>query len=119
MLPFVDPDPELYGELGSGWGALSEYAVVSDLQAYPDGKAPDVAYAQIVLPEDINHVDAVMMNLREISRRLMDFSFFINPNDPFKIWIIICPWEIFWKNKSLCRLTGGPGCDMQSDRCAS
>lgn len=67
ILPFVDPDPELFGDLGSGWGALSEYAVVSDLLAYPEGKAPDVAYAQTVLPEDINHVDAVMIvTFREV-----------------------------------------------------
>lgn len=67
ILPFVDPDPELFGNLGSGWGALSEYAVVSDLLAYPEGKAPDVAYAQTVLPDDINHVDAVMIvTFREV-----------------------------------------------------
>jgi len=35
-------------------------------------------------PEDKLAIGAVMMNLREISRRLMDFSFFINPNDPFQ-----------------------------------
>ena len=27
ILPFVDPDPELYPGLGSGWGALSEYGI--------------------------------------------------------------------------------------------
>ena len=41
LLPFVDPDPENLPGLGSGWGALSEYAVVCDPQApWPDG-APD------------------------------------------------------------------------------
>lgn len=67
LLPFVDPDPELFGELGSGWGALSEYAVVSDLRAYPKGQAPDVAYAQTVLPQNINHADAIMIvTFREV-----------------------------------------------------
>lgn len=32
MLPFVDPDEELFGKLGSGWGAISEYGVVHDLK---------------------------------------------------------------------------------------
>lgn len=33
LLPFVDPDPENLPGLGSGWGALSEYAVVCDPKA--------------------------------------------------------------------------------------
>jgi len=85
MLPFVDPDPELYGDLGSGWGALSEYAVVSDLMAYPEGKAPDVAYAQIVLPEHINHVDAVMIvTFREVLSSHLYFG--IKPGDSVVVY---------------------------------
>ncbi|MEI3412840.1 MAG: alcohol dehydrogenase catalytic domain-containing protein [Blautia sp.] len=34
LLPFVDPDPEKYGELGSAWGGYSEYAVVNDAAAF-------------------------------------------------------------------------------------
>ena len=85
LLPFVDPDPELFGELGSGWGALSEYAVVSDLMAYPEGKAPDVAYAQTVLPEDINHVDAVMIvTFREVLSSHRYFG--IKPGDSVVVY---------------------------------
>jgi L-iditol 2-dehydrogenase len=85
ILPFVDADPELFGDLGSGWGALSEYAVVSDLMAYPDGKAPDVAYAQIVLPEDINHVDSVMIvTFREVLSSLRYFG--IKPGDSVAVY---------------------------------
>ncbi len=85
LLPFVDPDPELFGELGSGWGALSEYAVVSDLMAYPDGKAPDVAYAQTVLPDDFNHVDAVMIvTFREVLSSIRYFG--IKPGDSVAVY---------------------------------
>ena len=39
FLPFVDPDPELYPGMGSGWGALSEYAVVCDPTPWQIGRA--------------------------------------------------------------------------------
>ena len=40
LLPFVDPDPENLPGLGSGWGALSEYAVVCDPAAPTPRTAP-------------------------------------------------------------------------------
>lgn len=75
LLPFVDPDPEIYGDLGSGWGAMSEYAVVHDPLAYADGEAPDCAYAQTVLPEDLDPVDAVMIvTFREVLSNIRFFG---------------------------------------------
>ncbi len=67
LLPFVDPDEENNPGLGSGWGAMSEYAVVCDPQAsWPDG-APDCAFAQTVLDDDLDPVDAVMLvTFREV-----------------------------------------------------
>ena len=64
LLPFVRPDRENYPDLGSGWGAMSEYAVVND-PADPD--APDAAFAQKVLDKDIDPVDATMIvTFREV-----------------------------------------------------
>lgn len=75
LLPFVDPDPELYGDLGSGWGAMSEYAVVHDPLAYEDGEAPDCAYAQTVLDDDLDPVDAVMIvTFREVLSNIRYFG---------------------------------------------
>lgn len=80
LLPFVDSDPALYGKLGSGWGAMSEYAVVHDPLAYEDGEAPDCAYAQTVLPEDMDPVDAVMIiTFREVLSNIRYFG--ITPED--------------------------------------
>lgn len=75
LLPFVDPDKGLYGNLGSGWGAMSEYAVVHDPLAYEEGEAPDCAYAQTVLGEDIDPVDAVMIvTFREVLSNIRYFG---------------------------------------------
>ena len=64
LLPFVDPDPENLPGLGSGWGAMSEYAVVCD-PAAPN--APDCAFAQTVLDADTDPVDAAMLiTFREV-----------------------------------------------------
>ncbi len=80
ILPFVDPDPELYPGLGSGWGALSEYAVVCDPAAWPAGEAPSCAYAQTVLSEDLDPVDAVMIvTFREVLSSIRHFG--IKPQD--------------------------------------
>lgn len=80
ILPFVDPDPELYPGLGSGWGALSEYAVVNDPAAWPAGEAPACAYAQTVLSEDLDPVDAVMIvTFREVLSNIRYFG--IKPGD--------------------------------------
>lgn len=75
ILPFVDPDPELYPGLGSGWGALSEYAIVNDPAAWPAGEAPSCAYAQTVLSEDLDPVDAVMIvTFREVLSNIRYFG---------------------------------------------
>lgn len=80
LLPFVDPDQELYGDLGSGWGAMSEYAVVHDPLAYAEGAAPDCAYAQTVLSDDLDSVDAVMLvTFREVLSNIHYFG--IKPED--------------------------------------
>ena len=80
LLPFVDPDPENLPGLGSGWGALSEYAVVCDPEApWPDG-APDCAFAQTVLDDDLDPVDATMIvTFREVLSNIRYFG--ITPND--------------------------------------
>ena len=81
ILPFVDPDEELYPGLGSGWGALSEYGVVCDPNApWPDGEVPGCAYAQTVLSDDLDPVDAVMLvTFREVLSNIRYFG--IKPED--------------------------------------
>lgn len=75
LLPFTDPDEELYGSLGSGWGAFSEYGVVHDKVAYKEGEAPEVSYAQQIVPEDIDPVDAAMIiTLREVLSNIRYFG---------------------------------------------
>jgi Threonine dehydrogenase and related Zn-dependent dehydrogenases len=75
LLPFVDADKELYGELGSGWGGYSEYGVVHDETAYPDGEAPECAYAQTVVPDYIDPVDSTMIiTLREVLSSIKRFG---------------------------------------------
>lgn len=77
LLPFVDPDPENLPGLGSGWGAMSEYAVVCD-PAAPN--APDCAFAQTVLDDDIDPVDAAMIvTFREVLASIRYFG--IRPED--------------------------------------
>ena len=63
--------------LGSGWGAMSEYAVVCD----PAGpNAPDCAFAQTVLDDDIDPVDAAMIvTFREVLSCIRYFG--IKPTD--------------------------------------
>ena len=75
LLPFVDADPELYGSLVSGWGAFSEYGIVNDAAAYREGEAPECAYAQTVLPDYIDSVDAAMIiTLREVLSGIKRFG---------------------------------------------
>lgn len=75
LLPFVDADPEQYGALDSGWGAFSEYGVVTDPAAYPAGDAPECAYAQTVLPPFVDPVDAAMIiTLREVLSSIRRFG---------------------------------------------
>ena len=77
LLPFVDPDEELYPGLGSGWGAMSEYGVVWDKEAvYEDGmEAPDCAYAQTVIDPSLDPVDAAMLvTFREVLSSIRYFG---------------------------------------------
>lgn len=75
LLPFVDPDEELYQGLDSAWGAYSEYGVVTDAAAYEKGTAPAHAYGQTVLPEDVDPVDAAMIiTLREVLSSIKRFQ---------------------------------------------
>ena len=87
LLPFVDPDPELYPGMGSAWGALSEYAVVCDPAAdYPEGEAvPECAYAQTILDECLDPVDAVMLvTFREVLSSIRFFG--IRPGDSVVVY---------------------------------
>lgn len=71
FLPFVDP----IGDINSGWGAISEYAVVHDPAAYPAGEAPDCAFAQTVIPAGIDPVDATMIiTFREVLSSIRFFG---------------------------------------------
>lgn len=80
LLPFVDPDEENNPGLGSGWGAMSEYAVVCDPEAPWPGGAPDCAFAQTVLDDDLDPVDAVMLvTFREVLSSIRYFG--IKPTD--------------------------------------
>jgi L-iditol 2-dehydrogenase len=75
LLPFTDSDPERYGTLGSAWGAFSEYGVVNDKEAYAGGEVPEVAYAQQIVPDDIDPVDAAMIvTLREVLSNIKYFN---------------------------------------------
>lgn len=75
LLPFTGENREICGELGSAWGAFSEYGIVDDFEAYEPGKAPDSAYAQTILPKDIDPVDAaVIITLREVLSAIYRFG---------------------------------------------
>jgi threonine dehydrogenase-like Zn-dependent dehydrogenase len=85
LLPFNDPDPELYGTLGSAWGAYSEYGVVNDPAAFKAGEVPEVALAQQIVPEDIDPVDAAMLiTLREVLSNIKYFG--IKENDSVVVY---------------------------------
>jgi D-arabinose 1-dehydrogenase-like Zn-dependent alcohol dehydrogenase len=83
LLPFVEGK---LGEYFSGWGAYSEYGVVGDYKAmFADGKgteAPEFSegyYAQQVVPENINSVDASMIvTFREVLSAVKAFG--VKPN---------------------------------------
>ncbi len=71
LLPFVDP----INGVNSGWGAMSEYGVVHDTKAYAEGEAPDCAYAQSIVPDDIDVVDSVMLvTFREVLSSIRYFN---------------------------------------------
>ncbi len=85
LLPFVDPDTERFGALGSGWGAFCEYGIVNDKDAWPEGEAPEFTYAQQVVPEDIDPVDAAMLiTLREVLSNIKYFG--IKENDSVVVY---------------------------------
>jgi len=75
LLPFIGDVPEGYY---SGWGTYAEYNVVTDCQAMlDDGLEPeDFAYAQKIIPNDIDPVDAAMIiTLREVYSTMGIFGF--------------------------------------------
>ncbi|GGE27220.1 butanediol dehydrogenase [Pullulanibacillus camelliae] len=75
LLPFNDADEELYGALGSAWGAFSEYGVINDKACYEEEQIPEVAYAQQIVPKDIDPVDAAMLvTLREVLSNINYFG---------------------------------------------
>lgn len=75
LLPFVDADSEKYQGITSGWGAFCEYGVVHDPAAYAPGEAPECAFAQTIVPEDIDAVDAAMIvTLREVLSSIKRFG---------------------------------------------
>ncbi|WEG13360.1 zinc-binding dehydrogenase [Pullulanibacillus sp. KACC 23026] len=85
LLPFNDPDEELYGSLGSAWGAFSQYGVINDKACYKDDEIPEVAYAQQIVPDDIDPVDAAMLvTLREVLSNINYFG--IGANDSIVVF---------------------------------
>ena len=75
LLPFVDPDPENLPGLGSGWGALSEYAVVRSQSPPGPAALPTAPLAQTVLDDDLDPVDATMIvTFREVLSNIRYFG---------------------------------------------
>jgi L-iditol 2-dehydrogenase len=77
MVPYIDADPEVYGELGVGYGAFAEYAVANDVAAYEacGEEAPSYAAGQTVLPVDIDPVDgAMIVTFREVLSAIRYFK---------------------------------------------
>ena len=75
LLPFVGAGCDEEGKLGSAWVAFSEYAVVDDAAAFGGEEAPESAYAQTVLPDSIDPVDAAMIiTLREVLSSIKRFG---------------------------------------------
>ncbi|MFV0363979.1 MAG: zinc-binding dehydrogenase [Suipraeoptans sp.] len=76
LLPFVDADRINYPGIISGWGAFSEYGVVTDKSAYSNlDEIPDCAYAQTIVPNHIDPVDSSMIiTLREVLSAIYQFD---------------------------------------------
>lgn len=75
LLPFIGQVPEGYS---SAWGTYAEYNLVTDYRAMlDDGLEPeDFAYAQNVIPKDMDPVDAAMIiTLREVYSTMGIFGF--------------------------------------------
>ncbi len=115
LLPFVDPDPERFPGLSSGWGALSEYAVVTDPAAWPEGEAPLAAYAQTVLSEDLDPVDAVMLvTFREVLSNIRYFG--IQPGDSVVVFGCGPVGTTFIKFLNLCGVTDVIAVDRHAEK---
>lgn len=85
LLPFVDADEKNVGPYDSAWGACGEYGVITDAAAYTQGEVPEAAFAQLIIPEDIDPVDAVMMvTLREVLSSVRYFG--IKKGEPVVIF---------------------------------
>ncbi len=75
LLPFVNAMRTEEGELFSGWGGFSEYGVIDDETVYEPGQAPECAWAQTIVPEWIDAVDASMIiTLREVLSSIRRFG---------------------------------------------
>lgn len=112
LLPFVRPDAENYPGIGSGWGAMSEYGVVNDPA---DPNAPDSAFAQKVLEEDIDPVDGTMIvTFREVLSCIRYFG--IQPED--SVVVIGCgPVGLTYiKFLSLCGVKEVIACDIVPEK---
>ncbi|MEG0108068.1 MAG: zinc-binding dehydrogenase [Lachnospiraceae bacterium] len=84
LLPFLDPEPS-FGDIGSAWGAYSEYGVVHDQKAYSKGEEPECAFGQNLVPEDIDPVDAAMMiTFREVLSNIKYFG--IKKGEPIVVY---------------------------------
>lgn len=82
MLPAYLTDLETNPGLYSGWGGLAEYTLVCD-PAAPG--APDNAFAQTVLTDDIDDLSAVMIvTLREVLSSIRCFG--IQPQDSVVVY---------------------------------
>jgi len=86
LLPFVDgAESEIFGKLGAGYGAMSEYAIVNDYSAYDEDTAPEVAIAQTVLPNDLDPTEAVMfVTFREVLSSIRFFE--VKPEDSIVVF---------------------------------
>lgn len=74
LLPFV-PEAKSYFGIHSAWGGYSEYGVVDDPACYAPGEAPECAYGQTVLPDDLDPVDATMIvTFREVLSSIKRFG---------------------------------------------
>ena len=81
LLPFVDATDQM----GSAYGALSEYGIVRDIAAYPPGQAPEAAHAQTVLPSDMDPTDSILfVTFREVLSTIRYFG--IKPEDSIVVY---------------------------------
>jgi len=111
LLPFV----EAYPGMGSGYGALSEFAIVQDVLAWPDGEAPDVAYAQTILPTDLDPVDATtFITYREVLSTIRYFG--IKPEDSVVVFGCGPVGQTFIKFLSLLGLKNIVAIDLVDDK---